>query len=101
MDNEKIVVRADPYMAEDVPWYLEKLNEFSAAIDNAIEQGDLKELANMGHRMGGTGSSYGFDAVSEIGLGLERAAKEKNMADVREWADKLSNYLERLEVLYE
>ena len=101
MENEKIVVRADPYLAEEVPWYLGQLGEFSKAINEAAERGDFKTIEDTAHGMRGSGSSFGFDAISEIGLALERSAKENNMKEVRKWSGELSSYLERVEVVYE
>ena len=49
--------------------------------------------------MCGTGAAYGFAPVTELGIALERAAKEKDSAAIREHAAGLSRYLARVMVL--
>lgn len=101
MGNEKIIVRADPYWADEIPWYLGKLGEFSETISEAVERGDFKTIQDTAHGMRGSGTSFGFDAISEIGLELERSAKENNMEEVRKWSGELSSYLGCVEVVYD
>jgi len=101
MENEKIVVRADPYLADEVPWYLGQVGGFSKTISEAVERGDFKTIEDTAHGMRGSGSSFGFDAISEIGLALEQSAKENNMEEVRKRSGELLSYLERVEVVYE
>ena len=49
--------------------------------------------------MCGTGAAYGFTPVTDFGIGLEHAAKEKDSAGIREHAAGLSRYLARVMVL--
>ena len=51
--------------------------------------------------MKGAGGGYGFDYISEIGVAIEVAAKEKNTEDIRNWVNELSAYLEKVEVVYD
>jgi hypothetical protein len=48
----------------------------------------------------GDGGSYGFDTISEIGAALEQAATNKDSEKVRRSARELSDYVERVEVVY-
>lgn len=50
--------------------------------------------------MKGTGGSYGFDAISEIGEAIENAALEGNQQTIRTEVQRLSDYLERVVVVY-
>ena len=49
--------------------------------------------------MKGTGSSYGFDAISEIGASLQQFAKERNCEKVRTLAEEVTDYIESVDVV--
>ncbi|MFO0794005.1 MAG: hypothetical protein U0586_08065 [Candidatus Brocadiaceae bacterium] len=51
--------------------------------------------------MKGCGKGYGFDGISDIGLSLEQAAKEKNAEEIQKQAGKLSQYLKSIELVYD
>ena len=85
-------------MAHKIPWYLEKLNEYLIAMQDALGRSDFAAIQTIGHRMKGSGVSFGFDAVSDIGRALEEAAKEENAARIGEKTLEFSDYLARVEV---
>jgi len=99
VSKEKIFVHPDPIMAHKIPWYLEKLHEYLIAIQDALGQRDFETIQTIGHRMKGSGVSFGFDAVSDIGRTLEASAKEENAERIREQTLKFSDYLARVEVV--
>ena len=99
MSKEKILVHPDPIMAEKIPWYLGKLNEYLKAMQDALGQSDFATIQTIGHRMKGSGVSFGFDAVSDIGRALEESAKEENAERIREKTLEFSDYLTRVEVV--
>ncbi len=49
--------------------------------------------------MKGTGGSYGFDGITQIGALVEEAGKAHNINEIKEGIEQLSNYLENLELL--
>jgi HPt (histidine-containing phosphotransfer) domain-containing protein len=53
----------------------------------------------MGHGMKGAGSSYGFQAITDIGAALEQAAERVDNDASRKWVSELSRYLDRVEVV--
>ena len=94
------VVYIDAEIEDLVPIFLRNQLEDVKSIVEACEQGDYEKIWTLGHNMKGTGSSYGFDAISEIGASLQQFAKERNSEKVRKLAEEVSVYLERLEVVY-
>jgi len=50
--------------------------------------------------MKGCGGGYGFDEITDIGMQIEQAAKEKNTAKIRTQLEILSRYLDGVEVVY-
>ena len=70
-------------------------------LEDALQSADYEGVRILGHNMKGVGGGYGFDAITDIGMSLEQAAKEKDAREIRKQAEALSNYLERVEVRYE
>jgi len=50
---------------------ISKLKEFE-------KQQDLKSVRMMGHKISGTGGSFGFSEVSKMGAAIELAARQRN-----------------------
>ena len=44
-------------------------------MSRGLEAGDYEGVRESGHQLKGAGSSYGFDAITDIGRSLEQAAK--------------------------
>ena len=101
MEEERIRVHADPDFADDIPWYLGQVKEYTEAIGTALGKADFEAIRDAGHRMKGSGESFGFDAISAMGKSLEQAAKEKNGDEIQKKLKELSRYLEVVEVIYE
>jgi hypothetical protein len=51
--------------------------------------------------MKGVGGGYGFDAITTISREIGEAAEQRNVSGVREGLNKLSGYLDRVEVVVE
>ena len=101
MGEQKIVIHADPDLADDIPWYMGQVKEYTQAIRKAIGDNDFETIEDAGHRMKGSGQAFGFDAVSEMGKSLEEAAKEKDLGEIGKELKELVRYMERVEVVYE
>ena len=101
MDNERIVVRVDPDLADLIPGFIENRRKDIAAIIEALDNGDFEPVRSLGHSMKGAGGGYGFDAISDMGAALETAAKSEDSDSVRRHTDELSSYLERVEIVFE
>jgi len=101
MEEERIVVHADPDIADEIPWYQGQVREYIEAIETAMGSADFETIEDAGHRMKGSGEAFGFDAVSEMGKSLEQAAKEKDLDEIGKKLKELSRYIEVVEVVYE
>ena len=101
MEEERIVVHADPDIADEIPWYLGQVKAYTEAIEKAMAGNDFETIEDAGHRMKGSGEAFGFDAVSEMGKSLEQAAKGKDLDEIGTKLKELSRYIEVVEVVYE
>ena len=75
--GERIIVHADPEIADLIPGFLENRSKDIKAMSEALTQGDFETIRVLGHSMKGAGGSYGFDPITGIGKSLEQAAKDK------------------------
>ena len=50
--------------------------------------------------MKGSGMSYGFEGITNMGLKLEFAAKKQDAERLQTCVDELVDYLKRIEVTY-
>jgi HPt (histidine-containing phosphotransfer) domain-containing protein len=64
-----------------------------------VDRGDFESVASLGHGMKGAGGTFGFQAISDIGAGLERAAESADNDATRRWVGELSRYLDRVEIV--
>ena len=94
-----IVVRIDPDLWALIPGYLANRQHDLARLPSLLEAADWLALAFIGHGMKGSGGSYGFDAISEYGARIERAAQTAQGDVVRGVAAELADYLARVDTL--
>jgi HPt (histidine-containing phosphotransfer) domain-containing protein len=96
---EKVVVHADSRLRAVIPAYLDKRREELRTILAALEKSDYEAIGELGHKMSGTGGSYGFPQITEIGAAIQLAAKERNPHDIRSQVAKLSKYLQQVVIV--
>ena len=96
---EKIVIHADPCLRAVIPAYLDKRREDARAILAALEKLDYEMIGELGHKMCGSGSGYGFSRITELGASIGQAAKERNSGAIRSHVAELSRYLQQVEVI--
>ncbi|TMB61807.1 MAG: Hpt domain-containing protein [Deltaproteobacteria bacterium] len=99
--KHRILVRTDAFLKDLVPGFLNNRRKDVLSINDALETGNFEAILILGHKMRGDGAGYGFDAISEIGAALEQAAKEQDSETIRRYAGELSDYVERVEVVYD
>ncbi len=98
MTFESIVVNVDRDIADLVPLFLEQRKTDLEAMATAIPAGDFAALRRIGHGMAGSGSSYGFDAISALGERVMLAARAGDALTLRVLQAELTDYLERVVV---
>ncbi|WP_447986493.1 Hpt domain-containing protein [Nitrospira sp. Nam74] len=91
----------DPDLRDLIPGFLHNRRHDIETLQEALAIGNFDTIRMLGHRMRGDGGGYGFHKISEIGRALEKAAVEKNSDEITERVHELTNYLGRIEVVYE
>jgi HPt (histidine-containing phosphotransfer) domain-containing protein len=97
---EKFQVIVDPDLKTILPRYIEILWEQLSLLEQSVESGDSETARILGHKLKGTGSSYGFNRLTELGAEIETASKIKDFDTTETLATKMRNYLENAEIIY-
>lgn len=98
---EKIILHIDSDLEDIVPGYLEGRHRDVVLMSKMLGQQDFESLLALAHRIKGSGASYGFDTITNIGHDIETAAKNKEQKVVEASISALASYLKRIEVNYE
>jgi len=98
--GSRILVEIDQELMPVVPEYLEKRLRDCAEIEDLLASGGMEHIQIMGHRMKGSGGSFGFDEISVIGEDLESAAQDTDAEGVRSAVGRLEQYLKHVSVAY-
>jgi len=98
--NSKIEVRISADLSALIPAYLEHRRDDVRELQAACSRGDLLRIQRIGHRMKGSGGSYGFDVISEIGAALEASLMNEDGSITAAAIARLEDYLARIEVVF-
>lgn len=69
---------SDPDMLELVEMFVEELPDRIAAIEQAVQQANLADLAKLSHQLKGAGGGYGFSSITEAAAAVEKQAKTQS-----------------------
>ncbi len=83
-------------LAEMIPGYLQNRGQDLVRLRRALAEADWETLRRLGHRMKGSGASYGFALITELGHELELAARARQGNEVASVLERLSTYLDHL-----
>jgi response regulator RpfG family c-di-GMP phosphodiesterase len=98
-NHDTIKVRPNPRIADLIPAFLQNRRLEVTTLLDALDRGDFATVESLGHGMKGAGGSWGFDAITDIGAALERAAALADEVTSRGCVGELSSYLDRVEVV--
>ena len=98
--TDSLVVHVEAWLEDLIPEFLEDRKDDVETMIAACAQGDYETIRTLGHDMKGSGSGYGFDAISDLGRDLEQSASAQNPEKVNLLLGALSTYLGRVEVVY-
>ena len=76
-----------------IPGYLAKRANDLAALRNAYQLADLSSAKDIGHRLAGSGSSYGFETLTLIGRDLEDKAERGDLEAIARLITELESAL--------
>ena len=100
VQSNNFTIEIDAELQPITPEFLEKRRSDCTLILQYLDQNAFGELRTLGHRMKGAGGSYGFDEISEIGETIENASLAADSATIIACAERLADYLDRVNVVY-
>jgi CheY-like chemotaxis protein len=83
----------DDDIEELIPAYLEKRRRDVTSCRVALEAGDFVAIRRLGHNMKGTGTGYGFPALTELGGEIEAAALRSDASALRGQLERFADYV--------
>ena len=84
-----------------IPEFIENRRRELQALRGALAAGRYDQLSELGHRMRGIGTSYGFDRVSILGGEIEDYARIADREGLAARIAEYAEYLARVKVVYE
>jgi HPt (histidine-containing phosphotransfer) domain-containing protein len=97
---EMIKIKVDPDLAELVPEYFADRQRELLDMITLLESLEFSRLCSIAHQLKGTGESYGFTKLSEIGGALEQSAKASNAAAAQEQLGQLREYYSLIQLVH-
>ena len=76
--------------------YIQSLKEGLSALEENIKKQDFESIRFYGHKLSGSGGTYGFPVLSEIGSKIEDAAESNDIGSIRELFERLSGEIRNL-----
>jgi PAS domain S-box-containing protein len=99
--EENVIAHVDAELEDLMPGFLDNRRRDVVRFREALARGDYESIRILGHTLKGGGGGYGLDTITRIGREIENAAQEKKTENIKKYIDELSDYLDRVEVVYD
>ena len=86
-----------PTIVPLIPQYFEMRKKELPQLKEWTQEGNLKKLQEIGHRLRGNAESYGFTELGSIGKELEAACSAGRTDEVPGLVDQIEGYLLKLD----
>ena len=100
MNNDRYKVAVSSDLGELIPGYMKNQRKDLEALRAALAAADFEKLRQLGHRMKGTGDSYGFSKVTILGNQIENSARSGDRAGLEALIGDYAEYLANVQVVY-
>jgi signal transduction histidine kinase/CheY-like chemotaxis protein/HPt (histidine-containing phosphotransfer) domain-containing protein len=87
----------DPSISALAPRYLKNMEKELNKLKAAQISEDYPSVQRIGHNLNGTGGSFGFPRITELGARIEQAAKDRAIYEIRPAIDELASYLAQVQ----
>ncbi len=98
MKRYRVELEAD--LADLVPGLLANRQRELQTLRTALQAQDMECIRKIGHNLKGVAGSYGLMDLSDLGLQLEKAARQDDTEGVANVLSGMEEYLTGLEVSY-
>ena len=97
-EPDSLVIDIPEDLLPIIPSFIEARHRDFATLNALFDEGKLEEIKRIGHNLKGSGASYGFMEITQLGRQLEAAARDQKVDEVRALCDAYGEYLRRLKV---
>ena len=97
-EEGKTIEINDPFARKLVGDYLENRRVDVTKLTQALHDSDFETIRVTGHNLFGSGAAYGFEAISEMGADIERAAESRDVPGIERRIADLRALLGRVKV---
>ena len=95
--NAAPIVKAVPEGLEKLaPEYLASRGQELSELYQSLRASDFSRIRCLAHNLKGTGTAFGFPEITEIGTGMEDAAKSADAPSLTQQLNALADYLGRV-----
>ena len=101
MPEQAYTVTVAKDLEDLIPVFVENRRRELENLRAALAAGEYEQLRQLGHRMKGVGTSYGFDKVSALGKQIEDGASTASQGELAARIAEYAEYLARVKVVYE
>jgi HPt (histidine-containing phosphotransfer) domain-containing protein len=100
MADELTKVRVERELEDLVPAFMENRRKDIDALKAAHTSAEFEKMRQIGHRMKGVGTSYGFTHVTTLGKRIEDAARAADAGALQALIAEYADYLARVQVSF-
>jgi PAS domain S-box-containing protein len=93
-------VKVDADLEDLMPDFLAEIDEDLGIMEKSLQEDNFETLHRLGHGLKGAAGNYELHDLSDIFLGIEKAAKEQSEDAVIDNMIRVKDYLEQLEIEY-
>ncbi len=86
----------DPAIRALLPNYIRRRESDVETIAFLISREDYQEVGRLAHNMRGSGSSYGYPRITELGGLIEDAARSKDIEALTVFAEEFGAYVKQM-----
>jgi HPt (histidine-containing phosphotransfer) domain-containing protein len=97
---DRFQVTVDPELEPIMDRYMEIRLQELEQLEAALDAGDSDAVRKLGHTLKGTGTSYGFVFLTEVGAAIEDAGRCRKMNFARELGKSVRDYIEHVDIIY-
>lgn len=101
MTTDNFIAYVDIDLKEIIPGFLENRQQDVKQLQLATKQNDIKSLGNIAHNLKGIGSSYGFEAITQLGISIGESLQANDMEHINADIERLSHYLANVKIFYQ
>ncbi|MEO7095459.1 MAG: ATP-binding protein, partial [Polyangiales bacterium] len=92
----EVIAELHPFLTARIPTFLANRREDVVTMRAALASGEFEIVSRLGHSMKGSGATFGFQGITDIGAGLEQSAGSTilDSETSERWVTELSTYLD-------